>query len=40
MTKLFEKVNLNFELTVLSYEDTHKLFQGHVRSLLKGFPPK
>jgi len=38
--QLFEKVNLNSELTVLSYEDTHKLFQGHVRSLLKGFPPK
>lgn len=36
MTKLFEKVNIYFELIVLLYGDTQKVVQGLVRPLLEG----
>jgi hypothetical protein len=36
MRKLFEKVNIYFELIVLLYGDTQKVVQGLVRPLLEG----
>jgi len=36
MTKLFEKVNIYFELIVLLYGDTQKVVPGLVRPLLEG----